>query len=191
MSASVSVMTVKSLICDNYSWIQRTAHTFCKTRQDAEDLAGETILKCLKASDGYNTHRPFKPWVSVIMKNTFISQYNRRQSVQLSDYEDCEKPSGIRTDSLAILNSLLSVIEDFGSKYRSIQTMMLYVNGYSYDEIADMESIPLGTVSGRLRTARGILRKALMSVSPPTRHSSASTPIDKHTEVPELRTSSG
>ena len=51
----------------------QTSYKYCKNRMDAEDLAGETILKILSNKHSYDESKPFKPWCSVIMLNTYIT----------------------------------------------------------------------------------------------------------------------
>ena len=72
---------ISNLIEKHYKWIMQTSYKYCKNRMDAEDLAGETILKILSNKHSYDESKPFKPWCSVIMLNTYITSYNHESLI--------------------------------------------------------------------------------------------------------------
>ena len=96
------------------------------------------------------------------MENTYITQYNRRKCVLftgLDGYDSCG--GGDRTDQLASVSRILSVIRECGRKSKCIECVLLYAKGYSYDEISCMLNIPIGTVKSRISSGRKILRDNL------------------------------
>ena len=127
---------------------------------DAEDLAEETIFKMLSNSNSFNEEKPFKPWCSVIMLNTYITAYNRDLLVYFEDEEKGRNEmSATDTDQQVGYSELLDIVEFCRRKSCSIDCVMMYARGYSYDEIADSMGIPVGTVRSRISYGRDLLRK--------------------------------
>lgn len=157
-------MNIEQILIENLNWIQRKAHSYYSNFNDAEDLASETVYKCLRNAHRFNPAMSFKPWIQTIMENTFISQYNRRKRVMFSDYctdEARHCPSEEYADSRAVLRQIISIIRDCSRKANCIECVLLYAKGYSYEEISGMVGIKVGTVKSRVFTGRKMLREHL------------------------------
>lgn len=155
-------MTIEELVIRHAGWIRQKAFRYYSDEFDADDLAGETIYKCLKAGKRFDGERSFKPWAIAIMENTYKTQYNRNRCVPFSGYETTDiYPSDLRADQLASINRLLSIIRECGRKSCCIECVILYAKGYSYDEIAGIVNIPVGTVKSRVCAGRKLLKKAI------------------------------
>lgn len=154
--------TVETLILENYKWLTRMAFRYCRDKEDAADLVNETIYKCLRSASIYDVQKDFRSWSLRIMENTYITQYNRRLKVPFVGYDDCISfPSSGSTDALAATNLIMKIVDDCSSRSCCIECVMLYAQGYSYDEIAALVGIFPGTVKSRIRDGRRLLRKAL------------------------------
>lgn len=142
----------------------------------AEDLTQDTFLKAFRAFDRFDGDTRCRAWLKKIMLNTYINMYNRKQKVhffnrdngELSEFpgrHEEDYPQGYELNEETILRnfvcdeirfSLLSLPPE----YR--ETVILYdMLGYPYKEIADMLSLPIGTVKSRLFRGRKTLRKSL------------------------------
>lgn len=156
-------MNVDELIVQNAGWIRRRARKYYESTQDAEDLASETIYKCLKNAGRFDPRKGFRPWASTIMENTFKTEYNRRKCVlftRLTSYEPGYE-SHMTSDQLASLGRIGTIIRECGRKSCCISCVILYAKGYTYEEISEMEGIPVGTVKSRLSAGRRMLKEAL------------------------------
>jgi len=138
---------------------------------DAEDLVQETYLKALRSFTSFQPGTNFRAWMFRILRNTFLSSCStleRRMTVAL-DSEDDGPELAVDTETAeAILvnraNSQLlqRAIDDLPAHYR--ETLLLCeVEGMSYQEIAGILSIPIGTVMSRLARARKAVRASLGS----------------------------
>lgn len=155
-------MNIDELVIKNIEWIRRKAHNYYSNESDAEDLASETIYKCLSQAKRFDNDRSFKPWALAIMANTYITQYNRRRCVLFTGLDEYDPYIGYNyADQQASINNMLSIIRECGRKSCCIECVLLYAKGYSYDEIADIVGIPVGTVKSRVSAGRKILRDAL------------------------------
>lgn len=155
-------MVVSELVAVHYEWIMKCAYRYCTNRMDAEDLAGETILKILSRKEKYDCTRPFKPWCCVIMLNTYITYYNHESLVRF-DGEDVALKNGACNDVEQRINArnMLYTIEEIGVKSLSVGCVLLYAQGFSYEEISTRLNIPLGTVRSRISYGRRMIYKTL------------------------------
>ena len=156
------MMNVVELVVRHAGWIRKTAGRYYSEESDADDLASETIYKILSQGERYNPNRSFKPWALTIMENTYKTQYNRRRCVLFTAYEDYYSyQSTASSDQRATVAKILSIIREYGRKSRNIESVLLYAKGFSYDEIAKIVGIPVGTVKSRVAAGRKMLREAL------------------------------
>ena len=156
------------------------ARWIARDSDDAEDLVQETYLKALRSFASFQPGTNFRAWIFQILRNTFLSsrtKFERRLTEALDSDEgepelvvDTETPETIlinRSDS----QLLQRAIDDLPVHYR--ETLLLCeVEEMSYQEIAQILSIPIGTVMSRLARARKAVRESLGSTpgAPPSRH---------------------
>ncbi|WP_194775207.1 RNA polymerase sigma factor [Pararhodonellum marinum] len=134
---------------------------------DANDLMQDTIVKAFTNKDKFTDGTNLKAWLYTIMKNTFITNYQRM--VRRGTFVDT-------TDNLHYLNSGDTLIENgaFGDftmedATKAIDNLddvykipfMMHFKGFKYHEIADKLEIPIGTVKNRIHIARKVLKEDL------------------------------
>src|SRR5690606_13053654 len=135
--------------------------------EDANDLIQETVLKAFTNRDKFSDGTNLKAWMYTILKNTFITNYQRM--VRRNTFIDT-------TDNLHFINSSGNSVENSAySKFtnedieRALDKLdetfktpfMMYFKGFKYYEIADRLNIPLGTVKNRIHIARKELQHFL------------------------------
>ena len=143
---------------------------------DAEDLVQETYLKALRGFASFQRGTNFRAWMFQILRNSFLSsrsKLDRRMTVAMDSEEDGPELAVDReTPEMILMNRSNSqlvqrAIDDLPVHYR--ETLLLCeVEEMSYQEIAEILSIPIGTVMSRLARARKAVRDSLLSapVSP-------------------------
>ncbi|WP_280802943.1 sigma-70 family RNA polymerase sigma factor [Aurantimicrobium minutum] len=154
------------------------AHAMRKTGNpaDANDLVQETYLKAFAAFEQYQQGTNIKAWLHRILENTYINQYRKQQNQpfyspleELEDWQLGEAESRTATSSRsaeaeaidhlpasAVKNALQAIPEDFRAA-----VYLVDVEGYSYQEVADIMDTPAGTVMSRLHRGRKLLREQL------------------------------
>ena len=145
------------------------AHWLTQNREEAEDLVQETYAKALKGFSSFQLGTNFRAWMYRILRNTFLTSrtgLRAAATVPLDSEEDGaelavedETPETIlmkRTDSELVQNA----IDDLPVHHREI-LLLCEVEEMSYPEIAELLSIPIGTVMSRLSRARKALRDVL------------------------------
>lgn len=142
-------------------WIRRMAHTFAHG-DDADDLAGETVLRLYLHRRKIDDVEELKSLCYVVMRNVHFSKWHRGKVVCFVRLEDdfdepidCHDSFGalVARERLLLIQSL--------RRYASVDTAILYAMGYSYAEIGNMLHLPLGTVQSRINAGRRIIRKYL------------------------------
>lgn len=141
---------------------------------DAKDLVQDTYLKAFRFIESFQKGTNAKAWLFRILKNSFINDY-RKKSKQPSkvDYQEVEqiynsedaeytKTTDLRVDVLQgmigdeVANALNSLAVDF----RTV-IILCDIEGFTYEEMAKILDIPIGTVRSRLHRARNILKEKL------------------------------
>ena len=140
---------------------------------DAEDLVQETYLKGLRSYASFQPGSNFRAWMFKILKNTFLnscSTLDHRLTVATDSEEDFPVPSesAPTPESLLIERSSVEAcreaIEQLPVIFREV-ILLCDVEDASYREIAEILSIPVGTVMSRLSRARRAVRDHVRSSS--------------------------
>jgi RNA polymerase sigma-70 factor (ECF subfamily) len=149
-----------------------------RDRELAEDLSQETFVKALNAIDSYRPEFKFSSWIFKIANNAAIDHLRRREldTLSLDGSPHAETPEAMQATALQIgvrQESPLEAVEarELGGaieaaigrlrpEYRSC-ILLRHVEGRAYEEIAEILSLPLGTVKTYIHRARNELRLAL------------------------------
>ena len=144
--------------------------------QDAQDLVQETFLKAFSAFASYEEGTNLKAWLYRIMTNSYINTYRKRQRQpflgavdELEDWQlggaesttamssrSAEAEAIDRTPDSIVTEALNGLAEDF-----RMAVYLADVEGFSYQEIADIQEVPIGTGMSRLHRGRAKLRQVL------------------------------
>ncbi|PIW69584.1 MAG: RNA polymerase subunit sigma [Ignavibacteriales bacterium CG12_big_fil_rev_8_21_14_0_65_30_8] len=139
-------------------------------RDGAQDLVQETYIKAFRFFDKFEKGTNCKAWLFRIMKNTFINDYRKitKQPKQV-DFDNIDnfyeeiKASFVSNNHLEeeIFNNLLGdeitdAIADLSDEFKTV-IVLCDIEGFSYEEIAEITESPIGTVRSRLHRARKIL----------------------------------
>jgi RNA polymerase sigma-70 factor (ECF subfamily) len=148
------------------------ARWIARDSDDAEDLVQETYLKALRGFASFQPGTNFRAWIFQVLRNTFLSSrtnYERRMTKELdSDEDGPELAVDTETPETILMNRcnfqvVQRAIDDLPVHYR--ETLLLCeVEEMSYQQIAEVLSIPIGTVMSRLARARKAVRESLLSV---------------------------
>jgi len=149
-----------------------------RNRELAEDLSQETFIKVLNALDSYRPEYKFSSWVFKIANNAAIDHLRRREldTLSIEGSPHAETPQMMATTALqlgergetaleAVENKELGgeierAIAKLRPEYRTC-ILLRHVEGRAYEEIAEILSLPLGTVKTYIHRARNELRITL------------------------------
>lgn len=145
--------------------------------ESAEDLAQETFVKAWKALARFDAERKFSSWIFKIAHNSALDSL-RRQGI---DTVSLDAPLGDSTeapelpadpaaeDPLRRLvardsgRALEAAIAELRPQYREI-LLLRFQEGLAYEEIAEVLSIPLGTVKIHIFRARAELARKMKAL---------------------------
>jgi RNA polymerase sigma-70 factor (ECF subfamily) len=160
-----------------YDQLYKTALRMTRSVPESEDLLQETYLKAFRYYSGFEEGTNLKAWLFRIMKNNFINGYRKRkiqpQQVELDELRDSgdegwgldagvveEGPeaalfSGEMDDSVA--RAINALPHDY-----KMALLLVDIQGHTYQEVADLLAVPVGTVMSRLYRGRTKVEKALL-----------------------------
>lgn len=142
---------------------------------DAEDLVQDTIVKAFRFFSSYEKGTNAKAWLFRILKNSYINNY-RKKSKQPNqvDYDEVstfyETIRAERTDTSdledrmfreLIDDDISNALEELPEDFRTV-VLLCDVEGFTYEEIANMLDVPIGTIRSRLHRGRNLLKAQLM-----------------------------
>jgi RNA polymerase sigma factor (sigma-70 family) len=145
------------------------ARWLAQNQNDAEDLVQETYLKALRSFASFEPGTNFRAWIFQILKNTFLgscSKLERRMTLAMDSEEDLPAASDTPESLLIALSNNDAVrcaIEQLPVIFREV-VLLCDVEDASYREIAQILSIPIGTVMSRLARARKMVRASLQEM---------------------------
>ena len=149
---------------------------FLNRRELVEDVFQETFLQLFTSKASFDTSRPLRPWLFTIAANKAkdaLRKWQRKNAIPIGTMMDSEDMSfedmlnsvssnntmpyeELQKDETAL--RVRQVISDMPENLREI-LVFAYFNGFSYKQMAEILSIPIGTVKSRLHTAVGRFAK--------------------------------
>lgn len=150
------------------------AYHLTYNEDDANDLVQETFLKAYRFIESYEQGTNAKAWLFKILKNGFINDYRKKtKEPNKVDYEDIaihhdqEDTRHVGTLDLRqevfegmMGDEVTKAINSLPVDFRTV-ILLCDIEGFSYEEIAKIINIPIGTVRSRLHRARNMLKEQL------------------------------
>jgi RNA polymerase sigma-70 factor (ECF subfamily) len=142
-----------------------------RSRDDAEDLVGDTMLRAFERWDQYNLGTNIRAWLFTILYHVFVSRKRRIDAREVHAPDDSEgwsafeavgeiDPEGRFYDSF-VDDEITKAIDALPEEYRSA-VVLSDLHELRYAEIAEILGVPEGTVKSRLFRGRRILQKKLV-----------------------------
>jgi RNA polymerase sigma-70 factor, ECF subfamily len=182
-SIGVDEQEFESLLVSVLEPAYRVAYRLTTDPQDAEDLVQEAALRAFRFRHTFQRGTSFKAWFYRIVMNQFYTGTRRRRPTtssldSLSDAHEIMmfvrsaeagllRPDG---DPAATLVSRMAeddvarALASLPDEFRTVATLY-FMDDLSYQEIADILDVPIGTVRSRLHRGRQMLQKQLLGVA--------------------------
>lgn len=133
--------------------------------EEAQDLAQETFMRAFVHRERFDPSRPIAPWLLTIARRLCIDRIRKHKPLLKGDDEPLD-PADPHPDAEAALatREQLGQLKQAHSKLADgpREAIALYHwEGLSYDEIAKILDVPIGTVMTWLHRGRAQLKKAL------------------------------
>jgi RNA polymerase sigma-70 factor (ECF subfamily) len=155
--------------------LYRTALRMIKNQSDAEDLVQEAYAKAYRFWDKFESGSNCRAWLFKIMTNIFINEYRSKSRSPVSvnvdevddyylykqiDYHDESDNPEQHLFSKIFDDDVKKAIEELPDDFKMV-VVLSFLEGFSYQEIADITDLQLGTVKSRLHRGRKLLQKKL------------------------------
>jgi RNA polymerase sigma-70 factor (ECF subfamily) len=155
--------------------LYRTALRMTKNEGDAEDLVQEAFAKAYRFWDKFEPGSNCRAWLFKIMTNIFINEYRSKSrapvAVNVDDIDDnflygqlaqngSEDNPERQFFAKIFDDDVKKAIEELPDDFRMV-VILSFLEGFSYQEIAEIADLQLGTVKSRLHRGRKLLQKKL------------------------------
>ena len=165
----MSTTEFNQLLTSNVDFLRPVAINLTRDPDAAADLYQETVYKALANRDKYNVGTNIRAWLYTIMRNIFINNYRRKAKQKLTFDSSSENPVMSKVVSTATespesrleVKYIQKAIHNLPDVFR--YPLMLYFEGYKYQDISGMLKEPLGTIKSRIHFARKLLKNDLTS----------------------------
>ncbi|TWD73256.1 RNA polymerase sigma-29 (SigE) subunit [Kribbella amoyensis] len=162
--------------------VYRLAYRLTGNKHDAEDLTQEVFVRVFRSLSGY-TPGTFEGWLYRITTNLFLDGARRKQRIRFDglpeDAHDRLPAKGAgpaeKLDSGQFDHDVQHALDQLPEDFRAA-VVLCDIEGMTYDEIADVLGVKLGTVRSRIHRGRSMLRKHLEHRAPRSGHSRISGP---------------
>jgi len=167
-----------NILVGRYS--ERLSHylySFLSDRKMCEDLLQETFLRVHRNRHSYQRIARFSTWLYTIAGNLARSEYRKRKrrpvypihsvSRDNEEYEmmlpDETQPPDNTTDAVLRYETIQDALDEITSDFREV-VVLRDVQELSYDEIAQITGLPMGTVKSRINRGRSKLQDMLKDI---------------------------
>lgn len=170
----------ESLVAPVASIAYRVAYNLTRNPDDAMDLVQEATVQAFRAFHTFERGSNFRAWFLKILTNRFFKIKGRKtaETVPIEAAEDAflyrmatenglsgnpDDPARIVLDGLEV-EAVQVAMEALPIEYQAA-AVLYFLNDMSYDEIAGVLEVPVGTVRSRLHRGRKLLQKSLWQVA--------------------------
>lgn len=154
----------EQLVGETQNKIYAVCLNMLKNTHDAQDAAQETFIKAYRSLTSFKGESKVETWLTKIAVNTCLDILRKRREMydldEAADAADVNTPES-KAEKNETRQMVRSAINTLPPEMRSI-VVLKDIEGYSYEEIADMLNLNIGTVRSRLSRAREKLRKIFM-----------------------------
>jgi RNA polymerase sigma-70 factor (ECF subfamily) len=151
-------------------FIYKSACRLCGNPTDAEDLAQETFEIAFEKFSQLKDDRKCKSWLFIILRNLYLKEIERHKKYQFIDFDklyySIEDVKHTKYDQIrgVMDGELQDALNKLDERYKT-PLILSYIGDFSYQEIADILKIPLGTVMSRIARGKMFLKKELTKMA--------------------------
>lgn len=152
------------------------AYRLTFNEDDAKDLVQDTYLKAFRFINSFERGTNAKAWLFRILKNSFINEFRKKSKQPAKvDYNEVESyynsdeagesiTTDLRVETVQhmIGDEITGALNALPVDFRTV-IILSDLEGFTYEEMAKILDIPIGTVRSRLHRARNMLREKLVS----------------------------
>lgn len=162
------------VVRDHGDRVFRLAYRLTGNRHDAEDLTQEVFVRVFRSLSQY-TPGTFEGWLHRITTNLFLDGVRRKARIRFDALPDDagDRLAGREPNPAQVFDDasydadVQAALDQLPSEFRA-EVVLCDIEGLTYEEIADVLQVKLGTVRSRIHRGRAQLRDALAHRAPRT-----------------------
>jgi RNA polymerase sigma-70 factor (ECF subfamily) len=167
------IQAFEALIAEYQTVVFSVALRIFQNREDAADMAQEALIKAYKNISRFEGKSKFSTWLYKITYNVCIDELRKKKKTEITSIDAAFEngDSKLRLTDTApspeealenkeLSQTIYSAIDSLSEEHR-IAIILRDANGYSYEEIAEIQCCTLGTVKSRINRARRRLKEIL------------------------------
>lgn len=163
------VRAFEALVDGQLPRIRRYARAFAGAEHEADDLAQEALVRVYRSLRSFRWQSAFTTWLFAVVRSAFLDAGKGRAGTRRAlevplEERHAEQPGGDRPDEALDAEEarrlVWAALRQVPDEYRSA-VVLFDLEGLSYDEVAAIEAVAVGTVKSRLHRGRAHLRRLL------------------------------
>ena len=163
-----------------YEGVYAFGYSLSGNEDDASELAQETFYRLLTKGAMVRDSSKVKSWLFTTLYRIFLGWEQRRVRLphfEISGVENQIAPVTQEQMDVLLHNAVRDSLLEVEERYRAPLTLF-YLNDHSYEEIATILAVPIGTVMSRLSRGKALLRQRLAARAMGTETSNKITPLE-------------
>jgi len=161
-----NTLRFRRLLESHWDRLYRVAYSWTHETSLASDLVQETLSRALQNREKIHDPGALEIWLFKVMANYWRDTLRRRKDmadIQNIDLIDTETPES-HTERSRLIAQVHHAIAKLNQDQRQVITLVS-IQGFSYEEVAKILAIPVGTVMSRICRARQNIKKSLRDCS--------------------------
>jgi len=161
------------LVHKHKTMLYRFSLRLTKSQVEADDLFQETWVRVFRSLHRYDGKSPFQTWLCTICMNLYRDEYTKKKrwlnivkdffSNEDKDFQLDRVSSQSSTPEELTLkqesdNEMLDMLNNLQDRYR-VPLILFYFQSFSYEEMAEVLDVPVGTVRSRLSNGKKKLKE--------------------------------
>jgi RNA polymerase sigma-70 factor (ECF subfamily) len=140
----------EALLATYQDKVFRLCYSMLGDRAQAEDAAQESFLRIWKSMELYRGESSLGTWIFSVTRNVCLTAITKRASRKSAPIEEAERATSYGPHNE---RDMLRLVAQLPENYRQV-VMLFYMEERSYEEVARLLDLPLGTVKTNLHRAR-------------------------------------
>ena len=152
---------IRAGLAQNLARLWRYGLALSAARDVAEDLVQATALRALERAEQFQSGTRLDRWLFAILRSIWLNEIRARRIREGQGFVDPDQvlfSDGTEVETNIFANQVLNAVHRLPEAQRET-VLLVYVEGLSYAEAAELLGTPIGTVMSRLAAARSALAK--------------------------------
>ena len=145
--------------------LYKMAYSWCHSATLADDLVQDTVIKAMRNANSLRDLNAMNSWLFTILSNCwrdYLRQQKPTEDIDECIFTDDDTPE-LAQERQNITDIVQQAIATLPQGQRQVLSLV-ELEGFTYNEVAEIAGIPIGTVMSRLNRARKALSSQLLEL---------------------------